>query len=356
MKKLLLILVSALCTLHSAFGLQVFPWIYRGTDLDGTALTNDITIEAWPQTNAITAVITNLVASFSKTYSPTNPAGYYSNNLAPGNYRLTIYGQTRGVTFTIVSNSGTLNLAQVSGAPVPLFMNFTIAQFSDAGTASYSNSTAFALRSFAGVVAALGYTPPTNSYTGLTNAMAVIPATNSNSGIVAALGYTPPTNSYTGLTNAMGVIPATNSNSGIVAALGYTPPTNSYTGLTNAMAMVPATNSNPGIVAALGYTPPTNSYTGLTNAMAVIPATNSHTGIASALTYTPATNTPAGLIAALTYTPATNGTTAMTNLLFKTNYLASTHTPVSGYGFLASSNGALYWITAAKTNLLSNGF
>jgi hypothetical protein len=208
--KIKLTLCALFASSFAALGGAVYPWVYYGQDLDGAPLTNAITIEAWPQTNTIVGVSTNLVASFSKTYYPTNPAGYYSNNLAPGNYRLTIYGQTRGVTFGIVAASTNQNLAQVAGVPAPQFMNFTLAQFSDVGSAAYSNATAFVLR----------------SYSGVSNAVGFVLTTNSTAGITGALGYTPATNTYAGISNSVGFKLATNSTPGIISALGYTPATN----------------------------------------------------------------------------------------------------------------------------------
>jgi len=117
------------------------------SDLVGDNKTNTVTIEAWNQTNTITGVTTNLVLNFSKNYYPTNPTGFITGLLMPGNYRLTVDGLSRGVVFGISSSASTQNLAQLAGVPVYAFQNFTLAQFSDAGTAGYSNAAAFLLSS-----------------------------------------------------------------------------------------------------------------------------------------------------------------------------------------------------------------
>lgn len=141
MKKLFLLLTPALLLLTSPARAAVLtPFIAYTTDIVGDVSTNPVTIESWTQTNSIIGVSTNLVLNFHKTYYPTNPAGFFSGYLQPGNYRLTVEGISRGVTFGMVSSSSTQNLAQLANIPVPLFMNFTLAQFSDAGNLAYSNA------------------------------------------------------------------------------------------------------------------------------------------------------------------------------------------------------------------------
>ncbi len=153
-------LPSAIFGLVAALGLQLSasaavltPFVGYTTDLVGAVRTNAVTIEAWTATNTITGVSTNLVLNFSQSYTPASSNGYFAGYLAPGNYRLTVDGLSRGIVFGMPSSSSTQNLAQLAGVPVYAFMNFTLAQFSDAGTAAYSNASAFFLSALAGTAA-----------------------------------------------------------------------------------------------------------------------------------------------------------------------------------------------------------
>jgi len=311
MKKLLSIALAIVPWLAGA----ATPFEFRGVYQDGTPVTNTITIAPWPATNYIIAVGTNMVLYQSQNFTP-DTNGYVSGSLMAGNYKLTAAGLSYGMTFGIVDTNTTQNLAQVSGVPVVTFMNFTIAQFTDAGSAAYSNHSVFASNSPTGIKAALQYTP----------------ATNSNAGIVGALLYTPLTNTALAVTNAIGYVPATNSTAGITTALGYTPLTNTALAVTNAIGYVPATNSTAGIVAALGYTPLTNTALAVTNAIGYVPATNSAAGITSALGYTPLSHNTTGY--------ATNY-----GLLWIVTNLASGVTPnatAPDGSILTGTNGAFY--------------
>lgn len=239
MKRLLNLLFLAPLLAQAA---SLTPFEYWAVDSVGNPVTNTITIEPWPATNAIVGVGTNVVAAVARTYTPTTN-GYISGVLAPNTYRLTVSGFNRGVTFGISESASTQNLAQVAGFPVVAFKNFTIAQFSDAGTAAYSNTASFFLSSLAGTAAYSNATAFTlRSYAGVIAAAGFTPATNSFAGITGALGYTPPTNTSAALVAVLGFTPATNSESGIVGALGYTPAAATLAGMTNALGYFPATN------------------------------------------------------------------------------------------------------------------
>ena len=85
---------------------------------------------------------TNIVAAgFVKSYTPSG--GMVSNVLMPGCYKLYIAALDRATTFCITESTNVQNLAQLAGFPVPLFLNFTLAQFSDAGTLAYTNTADF---------------------------------------------------------------------------------------------------------------------------------------------------------------------------------------------------------------------
>ena len=153
LKKLCALTAAAALATGSMPAAVTTPFIAYTTDIIGSVSTNTVTIEAWANTNTITGVSTNLVLNFAKTYTPASSNGYFAGYLAPGNYRLTVDGLSRGVVFGMPSSSSTQNLAQLAGVPVYAYMNFTLAQFSDAGSAAYSNASAFFLSALAGTAA-----------------------------------------------------------------------------------------------------------------------------------------------------------------------------------------------------------
>jgi hypothetical protein len=221
----------------------VTPVVAYLTDSQGNpygAGTN-VTITAWPATNVISGVGTNLVANLP-IVDVTSAGGEISNNLAPGNYRMQIAGFPRGITFGVVSNGTALNVSQLAGVPVPEFLNFTIAQFSDAGTMARESTNNWTR----------------NSYVAVSNAVGFVIATNGGPVAVSQLPYTPATNSYAGVSNAVGFVIATNGGPVAVAQLPYVPATNSYAGVSNAVGFVIATNGGPVAVTQLPYLPATN--------------------------------------------------------------------------------------------------
>lgn len=153
MKRLIYFLAALVLTSAPASGQVLTPFIAYTRDLVGSVKSNTVTIEAWNYTNTITGVSTNLVLNYAATFTPRPSDGFFAGYLAPGNYRLTVDGLSRGIVFGMPSSSSTQNLAQLAGVPVYAFMNFTIAQFSDAGTAAYSNAASFFLSSAAGTAA-----------------------------------------------------------------------------------------------------------------------------------------------------------------------------------------------------------
>lgn len=261
MKKFCSILILALGLGLEARALSTYPFVMYLADQFGRPVTNtSVTISAWPPTNSITAVGTNFVLSTSSITFTSSVTGLISNNLAPGNYRAVVNGFAQGITFGIVSNNAVQNLAQVAGVPAPLFMNFTLAQFSDAGTMAYESTNTWTR----------------NNYAGVTNALHFVPATNAGTLAYSQLPYTPATNSYPGLTNALGFVPATNAGTLAYSQLPYTPPTNSFAGLTNVLHYVPATNN-----------PATNTIIYLSNVAGITNAS----GYVTNLTLTFTTNT-----------------------------------------------------------------
>jgi hypothetical protein len=147
--KILIILAAIFLLPSSIPAANSYPFVYYGLNSDGSPLTNKITISG-SITAPIVGVGSNIVVSFARDYQP-DTNGYASNSLAPGNYRLYVEGVSHSVTFGFVSNSAPQNLAQVAGFPVIQFLNFTLAQFSDAGSAAYMPSNNWALRTTAAI-------------------------------------------------------------------------------------------------------------------------------------------------------------------------------------------------------------
>ena len=212
------------------------PWVYYGVDQTGLPLTNALTISAWPATNQIVGLGTNIVGNVAHTYTP-DTNGYVSNNIAPGNYRLQIAGYTGGVPFGIVSNSSPQNLSQVANLPVVTFLNFTLAQFRDAGTMAWEGTNTFARK----------------TYLDVSNAVAFVLATNGGPLAYSQLPFTPPTNSYSALTNVLGFVPATNLASIAAGQLPFAAATNN-----------PATNTIVFVSAVAGITNGSGYITNLT--------------------------------------------------------------------------------------------
>ena len=161
---LIALLMAGLFAAAAVRALPVYPVNAWFSDPFGNPQSNVVaTITAWPDTNSIVGVGSNLVLGVSSLTFTSSPAGLISNSLAVGNYRMTIAGYTRGVPFGIVSNGAVQNLSQVAGVPVPQFQNFTLNQFSDAGTMARESTNSWVRSSYAGITNALGFAPATNA-------------------------------------------------------------------------------------------------------------------------------------------------------------------------------------------------
>lgn len=182
------------------------PFSYQFYNADGTAQTNPITMIGWPPA--------------------TNTWTVYGSNI--------IYGG-RALTLTPDTNGFGTNLA---------FPNVYRCYISNLGSYFFvdlpdsTNSVPLGLH----LVDAPQTAGPIGFYGMITNLLGFAPATNDLAGIAAALGYTPLTNTYAAMTNAAGFALATNNLAGITAALGYTPLTNTYAAMTNAAGFAFATN------------------------------------------------------------------------------------------------------------------
>lgn len=243
------------------------PFYYDGRNADGTAQTNVITMHAWPAANTWTAVGTNIVyGGYTEAITITpSAAGFSSNWALPNGYRC------------IVSN---LNSAFFVVIPQTEEYNDLASYITNSPTISGTYLDGFGL-----VTNWLGFVPINSNNPAVLAALTYTPATNTLAAAINLLDDTFTSNSFAGVTNALGYYPATNSNAGIQSALGYEPATNDYAGIEAALGFEPATNTYAGIVAALNYQPSTNNFStgtgwsALTNGTAVWFFTNLASGV-----------------------------------------------------------------------------
>lgn len=283
------------------------PFFVQGYNSDGSPQTNAIKASFWPQSSDSPFVTygTNIIYAANEVTISPNAAGYASNWLFPGTYRFSI--PALGVAYLAV---------------IPDTTNFL-------SVANYTTN----LNGYPGI--------GLNSFGLVTNWLGFSPATNSSSGIISALGFFPTTNNFYGITNALGFAPATNSNAGIIFALGFTPATNNFSGITNALGFAPATNSAAGIAGALGYSPATNSSAGAISALGYTPATNSFSGLTNALGFSPGTNSGYVGIGTAVANLTTNG--FLVWAAYKTNGVPGTaFTNLPQGSLLTTTNGSLF--------------
>lgn len=137
-----LLLAGALWSATACRAVHPTPFVFYTVDLAGEPTNAPVVIKGFSGTNEIVGVGTNIVlAGFQRTYIPVS--GVVTGALMPGNYRLSVPLLNRAVTFGITESTNVQNLAQLAGFPVVQFMNFTVAQFSDAGTMAYTNAAEF---------------------------------------------------------------------------------------------------------------------------------------------------------------------------------------------------------------------
>ena len=205
---------------------------------DGTAQTNLLTFTPYPPGQPFYVYGTNIIfGATTLTYAP-NASGFVSNSLEPITYTV-VYSNSPSVGFfvKVLDTTNYLPLTTyVTTLPVV--------------SATYGSSFGF-----------------------ITNQLGYWPATNTVAGLLAALGFQPATNSFGCITNLLGGTPTINTFASVIAALGYTPPTNTYSAITNIIG-IPATNGAPIAISQLPYTPATNTYAALTNILGFVPATN----------------------------------------------------------------------------------
>jgi len=231
-----------------SLALATTPFSYQFYNADGSAQTNVITMTAWPPaTNTWTVYGTNIVyGGVTLTLTP-NASGFGTNHAYPNTYRLFITNLNSGFFISLPDTTNQVALGscltaapQVAG-PVGFYGMVT----NWLGFAPSTNNNA-------GIVAALGYTPATNTYAALTNILGYGPATNTSAGLIAGLGYTPATNTYMALTNILGYGPATNTSAGLIAGLGFQPATNTLAAITNLL-------TSEALIGELGFQPATNA-------------------------------------------------------------------------------------------------
>jgi len=324
--RLLSLLNFAFLILNSAFAGYLQPTVAYITDSQGNPMVgSNVVITAWPPANAITGVGTNLIANVTLSET-TGAGGFISNSLAVGNYRLQIAGYPHGVMFGVYSNAAAINISQVGSEPVPVYQNFSIKQFSDAGTMAGRSTNDFIPA----------------SYTAVSNAVAFNLATNGGPLNYAQLPWTPPTNTPASILFDLQYTPPTNTTAGIDWALGYVPLTNTYAAVSNAVGFVIATNGGPVAYSQLPYTPPTNTYAGISNVLHFVLATN---GAAIAATQLQ-TNVLVSFWAAPWAVVTTN--LGVCQFIFYTNagpFTAFTNYPPGSFG--PNTNGAFFVLSNA---------
>ena len=175
------------------------PFYQMFLNPDGSPQTNAFTFTASQPANTWTVVGSNIVyGNYPVTFTP-DTNGYVSNSIAPNSYVVTFAGLNSGFYANIPNTTNVLPLA-----------NYVTNVSTVSGTA---------LSGFGLVTNWLGY----------------LPGTNGGAISYSQLPWTPPTNNYTGITNALGFWPATNSpaTNVVIYLTALTLQTNSSGAVTN---------------------------------------------------------------------------------------------------------------------------
>lgn len=182
------------------------PFYGKIPNSDGSFQTNVVLMQAYPPANTWTVYGTNIVYGGRIITNLPNASGYFSNWCYPNTYRVTVPALSSSFFVNILDTTNFLSLAvYITNAPV------VSGTYLD-GYGLVTNWLGYApvRPTPAGVTGALGYTPPTNTYSAFTNIAGVF-ATNNGPITYSQLPFTPPTNSYSALTNALGFVPGTNT-------------------------------------------------------------------------------------------------------------------------------------------------
>lgn len=181
--------------------LATTPFYYSGKNPDGTPQTNQVLLQAWPPAvNGVTIYGTNIIWGSVLIITNTPDAtGYFSNSVYPNTYRVSIPALGSQGFAKIPDTAVAMNLAfYMTNAPVVS---------GNLGSAALINSllgyTALSSNS-AAVIAALTYTPMTNTYAAVSNVFQFNIATNGGPLAYSQLPFTPPTNSLAAITNLIG--------------------------------------------------------------------------------------------------------------------------------------------------------
>jgi hypothetical protein len=173
---LALLLVTLGLTVHAGT-----PFYYSALNSDGTAQTNPVTFQPWPPAvNGITVYGTNVVLGAYIITNTPNASGFFSNNLIANTYKFSIPA-----------------LSFSTYAVIPDTTNYTHLGLYLTNSPVITGSVG----GFGLVTNYLGYTPPPNTYAGITAALTYVPATN-NPGTNVVIYVS----AVSGITNASGYI------------------------------------------------------------------------------------------------------------------------------------------------------
>ncbi|HTB86034.1 MAG TPA: hypothetical protein VK742_20480 [Candidatus Sulfotelmatobacter sp.] len=239
--------VLCISAFNSAFGIT--PFVGQFKNADGSAMTNPFTMQAWPQTFTWTVNGTNIIYGGILITNVPNSSGFFTNSFYANGFRLFVPAYNSYLFGYLPDTTQVVNLALcLSNAP----------------------ATAQGLSQYGLITNWLGYAPVPPTWAGVTNALGYAPPTNTYANFTNILGWTP---TYAGITNLIG-IPATNGGPLAYSQLPFTPPSNNYVGISNAVGFVFATNGGPLAYSQLPYIPPTNTYAGISNVLGFNLATN----------------------------------------------------------------------------------
>jgi hypothetical protein len=169
----------------------ITPFTGSFKNADGSAMTNPLTMSAWPQTFTWTVNGTNIVYGGIVITNTPNSTGWFSNSFYANGFRLYVPAYNSYLYGCLPDTTNVVNLATcLSNAPA------TYAGLSQYGLITNWLGYAPVPPTWAGVTNALGYTPATNNPQTFTwtNVVAVAGIIN-NSGYVTNVAATIQTNS-----------------------------------------------------------------------------------------------------------------------------------------------------------------
>ena len=169
MKSISAFRLSLFALLLCAFALNSSATSFFGkfSNSDGSPQTNTVLLQAWPPVNTWTAYGTNMIYGAYVITNQPNSVGWFSNSAYPNVYRVYVPALDSGFFVNLLDTTNFLSLSVYA-----------------TNVATFSGSYL-------------------NGYGIVTNWLQFPPATNSPAGIIAALNYTPPTNSSATIVNGV---------------------------------------------------------------------------------------------------------------------------------------------------------